>query len=80
MSWRSSTGSAFAMPIVLAMTLSLAGCLTTRATLIGGTEGRIVSDVCSVWKPVTYSSRDTEQTRLEARANNAARNAYCKED
>lgn len=42
------------------------------------TEAAMVADLCDhVWRPVTYSSRDTEQTQIEARAANAARAAYC---
>lgn len=36
------------------------------------------ADLCKRgWLPQTYSSRDTEQTQAEARANNAARAAFC---
>lgn len=49
----------------------LLGCKTTPTTATG-------SDVCIVWRPVTYSaSQDSEQTIEEARENNARRAAYC---
>lgn len=70
-------GSALMRLPMLATMLFLAGCLPTTTTHIAGTEANIAAGVCRVWKPVTYSSRDTDQTRLEARANNAARDAYC---
>lgn len=36
-----------------------------------------VSSACLVWKPVTSSVNDTEQTRAEVVANNAAWESYC---
>lgn len=50
----------------------------TRPTQTAEIDRQVTTGVCSVWKAVTYSSRDTEQTQLEARANNAARDAYCR--
>jgi hypothetical protein len=47
-------------------------------TLIGATDP-VKRDVCSkVFGPVTYSSRDTPETQLQARRNNAAYDSYCK--
>jgi len=38
------------------------------------------ADLCKRgWRPVTYSSRDTEQTQLEVRAVNSARATFCGE-
>lgn len=62
----------------LVMTLFLAGCLQTTTTHIAATESKIVAGVCKVWVPVTYSSRDTLETQLKVRANDAARDTYCK--
>lgn len=73
---------------LLGMMFFLAGCspttttLTAATNLIGNsqamqTDTRLAADACRAWKPVTYSSRDTGQTQLEARASNAAREAYC---
>ena len=63
---------------MLVTTFFLAGCaLTNRATQIAETEAAIAAAVCRVWRPVTYSSRDTETTRREAQANNAAQAVYC---
>lgn len=72
--------SALTMPLLLVMMLFLAGCQQTLTTRTAETERAIAGDVCSVWVPRTYSSRDTEETQLEVRANNAARNAYCMEN
>lgn len=61
----------------------LAACQSIQSTLTGGTDtaekavASIAADVCRAWRPVTYSSRDTEQTQTEARANNAAQERYC---
>jgi len=61
--WIASSGL-----LMLALT---AGCKTTPTTATG-------SDVCLIWRPVTYSaSQDSEQTIEEARENNARRAAYC---
>jgi hypothetical protein len=76
--WRSLSRAARMLLPLLAM-LFVTGCLSTPKTRIGETEAAIVADVCRVWLPVTYSSRDTAETVLEARANNAARSAYCGE-
>jgi uncharacterized lipoprotein YajG len=77
MNWKSSTASGSAALLMLATTSFLAGCSPTSSTLTVETESAIAADVCQAWQPVTYSSRDTEQTQLQARANNAARAAYC---
>ena len=38
------------------------------------------ADLCRrAWRPQTYSSRDTPETVTEVQANNAARDAYCRE-
>lgn len=64
---------------LLGTTFWLAGCTLTPTTQTAAIEldAEITQSVCGVWKVVTYSSRDTEQTQLEVRANNAARGAYC---
>ena len=60
----------------LAIVLMLTGCGTT--TLISATDPAR-RDLCErAWKPVTYSSRDTQETQLQARQNNAAYDSYCK--
>ena len=79
MSSSSFKASALRTLLLLGMTSCLAGCLSLQTTPTAAIDAdkAIAAEVCSVWVPVTYSSRDTEQTRLEARANNAARDAYC---
>jgi hypothetical protein len=67
------------MLFVLAVMFWLAGCSSTLTTRTVETETAIVADVCRAWLPITYSSRDTDQTQLEVRAGNAAREAYCME-
>ena len=70
----------FALPMLLGTMLFLAACLSNPTTPTAATSDvKITAGVCTAWKPVSYSSKDTEQTRIEARANNAARKAYgCK--
>ena len=77
MNWKSVTASASTLPSLLAMMCLLAGCQSSRSTNIAATEKSIAADTCKALKPVTYSSRDTEQTKLNVRANNASRDAYC---
>lgn len=78
MNWSCFTRRALIGPLALAMTCLLAGCQMIPTTSTAGTEAAIAADVCRVWSPVTYSSRDTPETTLEVRANNAARAAYCR--
>ncbi len=67
------------LPLLLVTTFFLTACSPTTTTLTAETDASITRNVCSkAWRPVTYSSKDTEQTQREARANNAARDAYCK--
>jgi len=56
---------------ILAAGLLLAGCATTTGT--GAT------DACAVWKPVSWSVKDTDQTIREVKSNNARRKAWCSE-
>lgn len=72
------TASASIALSMLATVFLTAACSPTTQTRIAGTEGQLAADVCRAWLPVTYSSRDTDQTQIEARANNAARAAYCR--
>jgi hypothetical protein len=65
------------LPSLLGMMCLLAGRQSILPTNTAATEKSIAADTCRAWRPVTYSSRDTEQTKLQARANNAARDAYC---
>ena len=85
MNSRTCTGRGSTLLSMLAMTFLLVGCQAIPMTLTGGTEAakadaEIAADVCRAGKPVTYSSRDTPETQLQARANNAARTAYCPQE
>jgi len=78
MNSRSSMPSGWSVPLALVMTFLLAGCQSIPMTQTVETEAAMVADLCDhAWRPVTYSSRDSEQTQVEARAANAARAAYC---
>lgn len=37
-----------------------------------------IKTVCTVWKPITYSSADTRETANQVRVNNASRDAWCR--
>jgi hypothetical protein len=51
--------------------LGLTGC--AKMTAIVGTEA-----ACQVWKPISWSSKDTDQTIVEVKVNNARREGFCK--
>ena len=48
----------------------LTGCFKTTA--IGGTDS-----ACSVWRDISWSSKDTPQTITEVKINNARREGFC---
>jgi len=56
------------LTLMLAAALLLVGCKTMTGSV--GTE-------CGVWQPITWSSRDTPETIVEVKANNARRAAWC---
>lgn len=58
--------------LVILSTFVLTGC----GSLIG-TRGTNVS-ACSVWKDISWSKKDTDQTITEIKVNNARREAWCK--
>lgn len=60
------------------MMFVLAACQSIPATRTDETEKTIAADVCRAWQVTPYSSRDTPETQLGNRANNAARAAYCR--
>lgn len=55
--------------LLVALPMLSAGCVTTGS---GETE------VCSVWRSVTWSQRDTPETIDGVKGNNARRGAWCK--
>jgi hypothetical protein len=61
------------MRFVLAMLLilPLTGCVTLTSTV--ETNGA----VCTVWKDVSWSSKDTTATIIEVKQNNARREGWC---
>ena len=61
------------MRLMLAMllTLPLIGC----ETLTGTVETN--KSACEVWKDVSWSQKDTTQTIIEVKVNNARRQGYC---
>ena len=61
------------MRFVLAtlLTLPLSGCVTLTGTK--ETNG----SVCSVWRDVSWSSKDTTGTIIEVKQNNARREGWC---
>lgn len=56
------------LTLVLASGLLVASCSKTTGTV--GTE-------CLVWKPISWSSKDTPQTIEEVKLNNARQKAWC---
>jgi hypothetical protein len=54
----------------LIATLLLAGCGMMTAFVA-------TSDPCAQWLSITWSTKDTDQTIKEVKANNAAREAVC---
>jgi hypothetical protein len=62
------------------LTLSVASLpIMSCQTIQRGDATEIVGEVCRVWKPRTYSSRDTQETQLEIRRNNSAQRAFCRD-
>jgi len=56
---------------LVSVLLLATGCQTHTTATTG-------SLVCTVWLPITYSSgKDTPETALQVRQNNAKRDAYC---
>ena len=68
-----NSAGALRWPTLLALTttLSLMGC----ATLGSGT--RYIDTSCDAMRPITYSSRDTPETKAEIKAHNRAYDALC---
>jgi hypothetical protein len=58
---------------VMLSLLLLTGCVTTTGTVATN------SVVCSIWQPVTWSTKDTDQTIREVKVSNARRKGYCGE-
>jgi hypothetical protein len=79
---------AFRMPDAARMRIALAEAARADAdafaagtctTLGNGTE-HFVDTSCQAFRPITYSSRDTEQTKTEVRARNRVYDRLCPGD
>ena len=57
--------------LVIMLALALTGC----SKMMGTVETNKAS--CTVWKDITWSSKDTPQTITEVKINNARREGYC---
>ena len=60
------------LPMILLLAVLLIPLAACNQTGSGGTE------VCAVWRPVTWSQRDTPETIDGVKGNNARRGGYCK--
>jgi hypothetical protein len=58
----------------LALALTLTACATTGT---GAIDAEALKRVCAAWPAVSWSAQDTAATITDARANNAARAAFC---
>lgn len=54
-------------------TFALTGCAS-----LTGTRGTNAS-ACAVWKDISWSKKDTDQTITEIKVNNARRDAWCQD-
>jgi hypothetical protein len=68
------SGRAAPRLLPLALALSLTSCATTGT---GAISPQAIEQVCSAWPYVRWSTRDTAGTISDAKANNAARTAFC---
>jgi hypothetical protein len=57
--------------LVMLLTLPLTNCASLTAT--PATNG----SVCNVWKDISWSKKDTDQTITEIKVNNARRDGWC---
>jgi hypothetical protein len=58
------------LTLVCVVTLLLGGCWKTTGTG--------VTEVCDFWEPIGWSQKDTPQTILEVKVNNAKQKAWCR--
>jgi hypothetical protein len=58
-----------ALCVIVSLTIGTASCATT---------GTGVIDACRVWRPVSWSAKDTPQTIVDVKGNNVRRGAFCK--
>ena len=58
------------LPVMLCLAI-LPGCASLTGSVATNTS------VCSVWKPIGWSKKDTDETIIEVKVNNARREAWC---
>lgn len=68
----SAPGRRALLPTLLALTLT--SCATTGT---GAIDSEGIGRVCAAWPTVSWSRYDTAETVVDAKANNAARAAFC---
>jgi hypothetical protein len=71
LSW---SGSIKHFVLALLLTYLLSGCAKTTA-IVGTSSLR----TCDVWRTISWSKKDTDQTIVEVKQNNAGRAAYCED-
>lgn len=54
--------------MIFGATFLLAGCASRTAT---------VATECDVWRPISWSVKDTDRTIAEVKSNNARQKAWC---
>jgi outer membrane biogenesis lipoprotein LolB len=59
------------LKLLMLSTLLLTGCASTMPTSVTNRSA------CIVWKDISWSQKDTDQTILEVKENNARRNGWC---
>jgi len=57
--------------LVITSTFLLSGCFNLTGTVETNTTA------CTVWKDISWSSKDTRETITEVKVNNARRDGYC---
>lgn len=57
--------------LVILLTLPLTNCASLTATPVTNAAA------CAVWKPVSWSKKDTDPTISEIKVNNARREGWC---
>ena len=57
--------------LVIVSMFALTGCASLTGTRATNTAS------CSVWKDISWSKKDTDQTITEIKVNNARREAWC---
>lgn len=60
---------------MLVIGLTLGACTTTTASVAIDAFKR---DVCSIWQPISWSTKDTDATIAGVKKNNRVRERFCK--